>query len=68
MKRYEEEEKQTDPERWKYYFRHPYARLLLAYLVVFCNFLIFAIDPVSHSNTTCLINYVGEIYTFLFIR
>lgn len=35
----------------RYYFQHPWLRLIVAYLVIFCNFLLFAEDPVSHSHT-----------------
>lgn len=35
----------------RFFFQHPYARLFVAYFVIFCNFLIFAEDPVSHSHT-----------------
>jgi hypothetical protein len=38
----------------RYYFQHPYPRLFVAYLVIFCNFLLFAEDPISHS-------YSGEV-------
>ena len=36
--------------RLKYFFQHPYLRLLVCYSVIFCNFLMFAEDPVSHSK------------------
>ncbi|KAF2974632.1 hypothetical protein EK904_001499 [Melospiza melodia maxima] len=36
---------------FRYYFQHPWSRLVVAYLVIFFNFLIFAEDPVSHSQT-----------------
>ncbi len=32
-------------------FQHPYLRLFVCYLVIFCNFLVFAEDPLSHSKT-----------------
>ena len=67
-KRYEEEAARPEPRRSRYLFRHPYSRLITAYLVVFCNFLIFAEDPVSHSYRECVIDVIGEIYTFIFIR
>ena len=35
----------------RYYFQHPWFRLVVAYLVIFCNFLLFAEDPLSHSHT-----------------
>ena len=35
----------------RYYFQHPWLRVIVAYLVIFCNFLLFAEDPVSHSHT-----------------
>ena len=35
----------------RYYFQHPWFRLFVAYLVIFCNFLLFAEDPLSHSHT-----------------
>jgi hypothetical protein len=31
--------------------QHPYLRLFVCYLVIFCNFLVFAEDPLSHSKT-----------------
>ena len=40
----------------RYYFQHPWLRLIVAYLVIFCNFLLFAEDPVSHSHTGKLKN------------
>ena len=52
----------------KYWLRHPYFRILTSYLVVFCNFLIFAEDPVSHSHTDCIIDIIGNIYAFVFSR
>ena len=52
----------------KYWLRHPYLRILTAYLVVFCNFLIFAEDPVSHSHSDCVIDVIGNIYAFMFSR
>lgn len=51
-----------------YYFRHPYFRIATSYLVVFCNFLIFAEDPVSHSYTDCVIDIIGNMYAFVFSR
>ncbi|KAJ8873828.1 hypothetical protein PR048_024664 [Dryococelus australis] len=35
----------------RYYFQHPYPRLFVTYFVIFCNFLLFAEDPISHSHT-----------------
>ncbi|XP_020620095.1 transmembrane protein 117-like [Orbicella faveolata] len=67
-RRYEKEESRPEPRRSRYLFRHPYSRLITAYLVVFCNFLIFAEDPVSHSYRECIIDVIGDIYTFIFIR
>ncbi|XP_078586799.1 transmembrane protein 117-like [Branchiostoma floridae x Branchiostoma japonicum] len=50
---------------FRYYFQHPYARLFVAYLVVFCNFLMFAEDPVSHGITPANVIVVGNIYSFI---
>lgn len=55
-------------KNFTYYFRHPYFRLITSYLVVFCNFLIFAEDPVSHSYTDCVIDIIGNMYGFVFSR
>uniref|UniRef100_A0A3Q2Z7U9 Uncharacterized protein n=1 Tax=Hippocampus comes TaxID=109280 RepID=A0A3Q2Z7U9_HIPCM len=49
-----------------YYFKHPWSRITVAYLVVFFNFLIFAEDPVSHSQTEAYIAVVGNCFSFLF--
>nr|CAD7394269.1 unnamed protein product [Timema cristinae] len=40
-----------DKRDLRYYFQHPYARLFVTYFVIFCNFLLFAEDPISHSHT-----------------
>ncbi|XP_061772740.1 transmembrane protein 117 isoform X1 [Nerophis ophidion] len=52
--------------RCRYYFQHPWSRILVAYLVIFFNFLIFAEDPVSHSQTEARIAVVGHCFSFLF--
>jgi len=49
----------------RYYFQHPYARLFVAYFVVFCNFLIFAEDPLSHSIMECSIPVIGNVISFV---
>lgn len=51
---------------FRYYFQHPWSRLIVAYLVTFFNFLIFAEDPVSHSQTEAHIIVVGNCFSFLF--
>jgi len=63
------EQKKPEVKRnFVYYFRHPYFRITTSYLVVFCNFLIFAEDPVSHSYTDCVIDIIGNMYAFVFSR
>ncbi|KAG7277239.1 hypothetical protein CRUP_015287 [Coryphaenoides rupestris] len=52
--------------RFRYYFQHPWSRMLVAYLVTFCNFLIFAEDPLSHSQTQAHMAVVGNCFSFLF--
>lgn len=52
--------------RFRYYFQHPWSRLIVAYLVTFFNFLIFAEDPVSHSQTEARMIVVGNCFSFLF--
>ncbi|KAL9955542.1 hypothetical protein ACROYT_G036880 [Oculina patagonica] len=52
----------------RYYFQHPYARLFVAYFVIFCNFLIYAEDPVSHSRANCTIPVVGNDFAFVTYR
>ena len=65
----QEEQKKPEVKRnFVYYFRHPYFRITTSYLVVFCNFLIFAEDPVSHSYTDCIIDIIGNMYAFVFSR
>lgn len=53
---------------FRYYFQHPYSRLLIAYFVVFCNFLIYAEDPVAHSRKECLIPMIGNDVAFICTR
>ncbi|KAM4572330.1 transmembrane protein 117 isoform 3-T3 [Odontesthes bonariensis] len=52
--------------RFRYYFQHPWSRLIVAYLVIFFNFLIFAEDPISHSQTEAHMIVVGNCFSFLF--
>ncbi|KAK1888254.1 Transmembrane protein 117 [Dissostichus eleginoides] len=52
--------------RFRYYFQHPWSRLIVAYLVTFFNFLIFAEDPISHSQTEAHMIVVGNCFSFLF--
>lgn len=52
----------------RYYLQHPYSRLFVAYFVVFCNFLIFAEDPLSHSLRECSIPILGNVISFLFTK
>lgn len=63
-----EEKKSEVKKNFTYFFRHPYSRIATSYLVVFCNFLIFAEDPVSHSYTDCIIDIIGNMYGFVFSR
>ncbi|XP_036432183.1 transmembrane protein 117 isoform X1 [Colossoma macropomum] len=51
--------------RFRYYFQHPWSRLVVAYLVTFFNFLIFAEDPVSHSQTEAHMIVVGNCFSFI---
>ncbi|KAM3608940.1 uncharacterized protein V6R79_007198 [Siganus canaliculatus] len=51
---------------FRYYFQHPWSRLIVAYLVTFFNFLIFAEDPISHSQTEAHMIVVGNCFSFLF--
>ena len=53
---------------FRYYFQHPYARLFTAYFVTFCNFLIYAEDPVAHSRTECNIPVIGNCFAFVGTR
>ena len=53
---------------FRYYFQHPYARLFVAYLVTFCNFLIYAEDPVAHSQKECFIPVVGQCFAFIITK
>ena len=53
---------------FRYYFQHPYCRLFFCYFVVFCNFLIYAEDPVAHSRKECLIPMVGNDFAFIGTR
>ena len=52
----------------RYYFQHPYCRLLIAYIIIFFNFLIFAEDPVSHSVIEAELPVIGNDVGFLIYR
>ncbi|KAF4802550.1 hypothetical protein TURU_025024 [Turdus rufiventris] len=53
---------------FRYYFQHPWSRLVVAYLVIFFNFLIFAEDPVSHSQTEANVIVVGQLLRLKMFR
>ncbi|XP_061677623.1 transmembrane protein 117 [Syngnathoides biaculeatus] len=53
---------------FRYYFKHPWSRITVAYLVIFLNFLIFAEDPLSHSQKEARIGVVGNCFSFLFSK
>ncbi|XP_064635440.1 transmembrane protein 117-like isoform X2 [Lineus longissimus] len=53
---------------FRYYFQHPYLRIFIAYFVCFCNFLIYAEDPVAHSIKECKIPVVGNMFAFVCTR
>lgn len=46
--------KDDAPQDLRYYFQHPYLRLFTTYFIIFCNFLLFAEDPISHSHAGML--------------
>lgn len=52
----------------RYYVQHPYFRIFVAYFVVFCNFLIYAEDPVAHSVSECSLPVLGNAFSFVVIR
>ncbi|EDO34251.1 predicted protein, partial [Nematostella vectensis] len=49
----------------RYYFQHPYLRLFICYFIIFCNFLIYAEDPVAHSLSQCTIPVIGNVFAFV---
>ncbi|XP_062582090.1 transmembrane protein 117-like [Saccostrea cucullata] len=55
-------------KNFQYHFQHPYFRLFIAYFVTFCNFLIYAEDPVAHSMKECTIPLVGNDFAFVGTR
>ncbi|KAG9490235.1 hypothetical protein GDO78_005885 [Eleutherodactylus coqui] len=53
---------------FRYFFQHPWSRIIIAYLVTFFNFLIFAEDPVSHSQTEANVIVVGNCFSFIMTK
>ncbi|XP_050411301.1 transmembrane protein 117 isoform X2 [Patella vulgata] len=53
---------------FRYYFQHPWFRIFVAYFVTFCNFLIYAEDPVAHSLKECTIPVIGNDFAFVCTR
>lgn len=54
--------------KFKYWFQHPYLRLFVCYFVIFCNFLVFAEDPLSHSKREADIPVVGNVFSFVITK
>ncbi|KAJ9591648.1 hypothetical protein L9F63_001793 [Diploptera punctata] len=57
-----------DKRDLRYFFQHPYPRLFVTYFVIFCNFLLFAEDPISHSHTESDIPMVGNVFSFVLTK
>ncbi|XP_035825513.1 transmembrane protein 117 [Aplysia californica] len=53
---------------FRYHFQHPYFRIFTAYFVTFCNFLIYAEDPVAHSRQECNIPVIGNDFSFVCMK
>ncbi|RZF38547.1 hypothetical protein LSTR_LSTR006142 [Laodelphax striatellus] len=60
--------KEDTPQDLRYYFQHPYLRLFATYFVIFCNFLLFAEDPISHSHAESVIPMVGNVFSFVLTK
>eukprot|EP01062_Namystynia_karyoxenos_P037636 TRINITY_DN27372_c0_g1_i1.p1 TRINITY_DN27372_c0_g1~~TRINITY_DN27372_c0_g1_i1.p1 ORF type:complete len:650 (+),score=187.26 TRINITY_DN27372_c0_g1_i1:92-1951(+) len=54
-----------DSSHFLYYFYHPVARLVVAFMVCFCNFLIYGEDPVSHSAAEAEVPVLGPVITWV---
>ncbi|KAF6199979.1 hypothetical protein GE061_006277 [Apolygus lucorum] len=54
-----------DTKDLRYCFQHPYLRLFTTLTIIFCNFLLFAEDPISHSRTEAVIPLVGNVFSFV---
>ncbi|XP_066918710.1 transmembrane protein 117-like [Clytia hemisphaerica] len=52
-------------QKFRHYYQYPYFRLFVAYFVTFCNFLIYAEDPVAHSYSKCEIPIIGNAFSFV---
>ncbi|PAA63764.1 hypothetical protein BOX15_Mlig013874g1 [Macrostomum lignano] len=52
----------------RFYFQHPYLRMICTLLVVFLNFLIYAEDPIADSSQVCSIPVLGNVFAFVFSR
>ncbi|XP_054266172.1 uncharacterized protein LOC128988678 isoform X2 [Macrosteles quadrilineatus] len=57
-----------DKKDLRYYFQHPYLRLFATYFTIFCNFLLFAEDPISHSHAESRIPMVGNVFSFVLTK
>ncbi|XP_066903151.1 transmembrane protein 117 isoform X1 [Halyomorpha halys] len=55
----------VDTKDLRYLFQHPYLRQFTTLLVIFCNFLLFAEDPISHSHTESVVPMVGNVFSFV---
>jgi len=52
-------------QRFRHYYQHPYFRIFISYFVIFCNFWIYAEDPVAHSKSKCSIPMIGNAFSFV---
>jgi TMEM117 protein family len=53
-------------QKYQHYFRHPYARCFVAVSIIFCNFLLYAEDPIAESLQESNISVIGYDIDLLF--
>eukprot|EP01062_Namystynia_karyoxenos_P021381 TRINITY_DN18135_c0_g1_i2.p1 TRINITY_DN18135_c0_g1~~TRINITY_DN18135_c0_g1_i2.p1 ORF type:complete len:783 (+),score=136.05 TRINITY_DN18135_c0_g1_i2:62-2350(+) len=57
-----------DSGRWSYVLYHPYLRILIAFLLPTCNFLLYGEDPIVHSYLEADVPVFGHAVSLIFRR
>ena len=52
----------------EWYFRHPWARVFVVVIIIFCNFLIVAEDPIAEGQELANIPIVGNCLSLIFVN
>jgi len=62
------DESQTKKAKFFWFWRHPISRIVLALLITFLNFYIYAVDPVCESKREVALPIIGSLWSLIAVN